>query len=344
MNYPEETIGHAAVDTSNPYSRAIGDTIAMQLASITYCSLNGPNAVKNTLKKYFPTMTLAWEPTTTVQGEYAFIALYGAQYIVAIRGSILNFSWGAFDNWFKQDFNIFEQVAWKYTNDHSGNPMISKGSDEGIDNLNKLVDKNGDTILSFLKKNAFPSGKLLAVTGHSLGANLATVYVAYLRYQILQNGFSLPGIFSVLTFAAPCSWNAAFAAQFDANFTNSWRYYNVIDVVPYSATNIAGIGLLYPAPAPSAANISVTYDGITITLQEACLAIEAALLASQYKYGSYYTNVNQKRGSVPLNNGKTIFPVTATIPIEQFFEQVGQQHAHNHYLGWLGAGSLTCDL
>lgn len=342
MSNEQEIIGQASMDEKNPNSRAIGDKKAMQLASITYCSLNGPNSVKNTLNQYLPTMKLVWEPVEAVQGEYAFIALNGSQYIIAIRGSILNFSWGAFDNWFKQDFNIFEQVPWKYTDDSSENPMISKGSNEGIDNLNKLKDKNGDTILDFLKKYAFPYGKLLAVTGHSLGANLATVYAPYLRYELLKSGYTLPGIFSVLTFAAPCSWNAAFAKQFDANFTNSWRYYNIIDVVPYSATNIAGIGLLYPSPAPNAADISVTYDGITVTLQEACVAIALALAGTETYYGSTYTEVNQHRGSVALNLDKTIFPVTGTSLVEQFFEQVGQQHAHNHYLAWLGEGSLTC--
>ena len=344
MKDEQQVIGHASIDASDPNGRAFGDVLAMQLASITYCSLNGPGSVEKTLKKYLPSMTLVWEPVAAIQGNYAFIALYGSQYIIAIRGSILKFSWGSFDNWFKQDFNIFEQVPWIYTDDNSGNPMISKGSNEGLENLNKLVDKNDDTILSFLSKHAFPYGKLLSVTGHSLGANLATVYAPYLRYQLLKSGYEMPGIFSVLTFAAPCSWNAAFATQFDNNFTNSWRYYNVIDVVPYSATNIVGVGFLYPPPAPNAANISVTYDGITVTLQEACIAIAAALEVSEVLYGSTYTEVNKKRGAVPLNIGKTIYPVTGTIPVEQFFEQVGQQHAHNHYLGWLGAAPLTCEI
>jgi hypothetical protein len=344
MQNQEQIIGRAHVDPSNSNSRAIGDVLAMQLASITYCSLKGPNVVSKTLKKHLPQMRLVWEPTGTIQGEYAFIALYGDQYIIAIRGSIINFSWGSFDNWFKQDFNIFEQVSWLYTNDHTANPMISKGANEGINNLNKLVDINGETILSFLKKYAFPYGKFLAVTGHSLGANLATVYAPYLRYQLLESRYQLPGIFSVLTFAAPCSWNQAFAKQFDTNFTNSWRYYNVIDVVPYSATKIREIGQLYPAPAPNAANISVTYDGVTVTLSKVCGLIADALDVTEVAYNSWYTEVNQKRGAVALNTGKTIYSVKGIIPVEQFFEQIGQQHDHNHYLSWLGAAALQCEL
>ena len=247
----EIVIGKRAQNVNDVNSRAIGDTIAMQLASITYCSLY--NNVKSTLYKYLPSWKLVWEPVQAIQGNWAFIAYNGVQYVIAIRGSILNFSWGAFDNWIKQDFNLFEQVPWKYTNDKSKNPMISKGASEGLENLMKLKDSNGETILSFLQKNAFPKNKWLCVTGHSLGANLATIVGPWLRYELLKGGYTMPSIFSILTFAAPTSWNAAFAEQYDKDFTNTWRYYNEIDIVPYSATNVMGLANLFSPPAPSAA-------------------------------------------------------------------------------------------
>lgn len=45
-------IGEGPQDANDVNSRAIGDVIAMQLASITYCSLT--NNVKTTLNKYRP--------------------------------------------------------------------------------------------------------------------------------------------------------------------------------------------------------------------------------------------------------------------------------------------------
>ncbi len=342
MKAEVESIGSGFQDSKDSNSRAIGDVIAMQMASITYCSLDGSNSVKNTLKQYLPKWQLVWEPVQAIQGDWAFIAYNGVQYVVAIRGSILNFSWGAFDNWFKQDFNLFTQVPWTYTDDTSKNPKISKGSYESLQNLMQLVDNNGDTMLSYLQKNAFPQEKWIAVTGHSLGANSATIVGPWLRYELLKGGYKMPSIFSILTFAAPCSWNKAFADQFDAYFTNTWRYYNEIDVVPFSATNILGVGNLFPSPAPNANNITVTYDGLTVSLAEACIAIQGAVDVSEAVNNSWYTDVNQNRGSIALNIGKEIFSVTAKDPLEQWFEQVGQQHAHNHYLKWLGSGPLTC--
>ncbi|MEZ4859029.1 MAG: hypothetical protein R2781_09485 [Flavobacteriaceae bacterium] len=336
------SIGTGHIDATNIQSRAIGDTIAMQLASITYCSLNGKGAVKKTLAAYLPNWQVVWEPIQALQGDWAFIAYNGVQYVIAIRGSILNFSWGAFDNWFEQDFNLFEQVPWVYTHDTSTSPMISKGSSNSLQNLMQLVDENGDTILSFLQKYAFPQQKWIGITGHSLGANSATIVGPWLRYELVKGGFAMPTIFSVLTFAAPCSWNAAFAAQFDAYLTHTWRYYNVLDVVPFSANNVIGIGTLFPPPAPNAKSITVTYKGVTMSLADACDAIQFALDVSEGLYNSFYTPVNKNRGSIPLNNAQEIFSVTATDPLLQWFEQVGQQHAHNHYLKWLGAGPLTC--
>jgi len=334
-------IGENSQNVNDPGSRAIGDVIAMQLASITYCSLT--NNVKSTLEKYLPEWKLVWEPVQAIQGNWAFIAFNGVQYVLAIRGSILNFSWGAFDDWFKQDFNILKQVPWTYTFDTSTKPMISQGSHEGLQNLMQLKDSNGDTILGFLQDNAFPQQKFLCVTGHSLGANLATVAGPWLRYELLKGGYKMPAIFSILTFAAPTSWNSAFAEQFDNDFTNTWRYYNEIDIVPYSATDIIGLGNLYSPPAPSAHKISVTYDGKTITLSEVFDAIAILIDGCELYYDSAYTHVNQKRGSVPLNTDRHIFPVKNTDPfIEQWFAEAGKQHDHNNYLSWLGAPPLNC--
>jgi hypothetical protein len=334
-------IGAASVDESDPNSRAIGDVIAMQLSSITYCSLT--NNVASTLANYLPNWQLVWQPTAAIEGDWAFIAYNGIQYVIAIRGSILNFSWGSFDNWFRQDFNVLEQVPWVYTNDTSTDPMISKGSSEGLTNLINLVDANGDTMFDYLSKNAFPNNALIGVTGHSLGANLATVYGAWLRYELLQSGYTMPPVFSIMTFASATSWNKAFVDQYDANFTNSWRYYNELDIVPFGAERLLDLTLLYDAPAPKADTVSVTVDGKVITLSDAFIGLAAAIEAAQIAYGSYYTPVNANRGAVPLNTSQSLFPVDTTKSLlDQWFSEAGNQHAHNHYLKWLGSPPLDC--
>lgn len=327
-------IGSNLTTPVNPSERAIGDVIAMQLAGITYCSLT--NNVASTLKYYLPDWQVVWSPTQAINGNWAFIAYNGVQYVVAIRGSILQFSWAAFDNWFEQDFNLLEQTSWNYTDDPGANPMISRGASDGLNDLIQLTDANGDTILGYLMTNAVPHKKFIGTVGHSLGGNLATVYSMYLRYQILQAGFQLPTIFSVLTFAAPTSWNLAFANEFDSSLTNTWRYYGMLDIVPFSACDIIGLGNLYPPTAPAAQSIYTTYKGTRITLAEAFDLIQAVITASEIYYDSAYFPVNSQRGAIPLNTAGQEYKMTYTDPLARWFEQAGQQHDHNHYLDWLG--------
>ncbi len=323
-------------------NRAIGDGTAMQLAAATYCSIGGN--VKKTVKKNIPGWDVVWEPVKAIGGNYAFIAFNGVQYVVAIRGSILDFSIGSFQNWFEEDFNIFTQVAWTFPANSTTKPMISTGASDGLNNLMALTDAKGDTILSYLMNHAIPGGKFLCVTGHSLGGNLATVFAPWLLYQIKQAGKNIPAIFSVLTFAAPTAWNAAFADQFNLAFTNSWRYINSIDIVPFSACDVEGLAALYPAPL-AADGIFTVVDGVKVTLAEAFDGIGVAVAVSEIANGSVYSIVNQGNRTIVLNTAGQIFPVNTTKPlIEQWFDEASAQHSHDNYLTWLGAKSFTCEL
>jgi triacylglycerol lipase len=316
---------------SKQNSRAIGDVVAMQLASITYCSVNG--SVKHTLKHALPNWELVWEPVETVGGNYAFIAHNGVQYVIAIRGSILNFSWSTFDNWFKEDLNIFEQVKWKYTQDTILNPMISRGASDGLENLNQLINDKGETLLDFVMKHIVAHNKLLCVTGHSLGGNLATVFSLWLQYQIeVEHDMKKPPLFSIVTFAAPTSWNKDFANLYDAAFTNSWKYYNVLDIVPFSACNILGLKSLFPAPAPQPDDfLSAFIDDVQYTLE-----------FSEDIYDSFYYEVNQQRGSVVLNTEQKIYNTSSYSQLVQWFQEAEAQHDHNHYLHFLKGDSIKC--
>jgi hypothetical protein len=66
----------------------------------------------------------------------------------------------------------------------------------------------------------------LTITGHSLGAALATLLALDV---VEQNIFASP---SVITFASPFVGDAQFARTYDTEVPNTWRITNLVDVVP----------------------------------------------------------------------------------------------------------------
>jgi triacylglycerol lipase len=329
---------------------SVGQGAAMTLASITYCA-----DIKGALGKYLPDWRLAWLPDKSVGGNYAYVAqnTKTGHYVVAIRGSLLNFSWDAFDNWFYQDFNVFEQVNWlyPYTDDV---PKISRGSSDGLNDLSNLVQTiNGrqTKLLAYLLATAVKQRAPLTVVGHSLGGNLATVFAPWLLYQIGQARLQPPAYFNVFTFAAPSAGNEAFAQAYDASFPNSRRYFNVLDIVPLASVpfSIIGAGLLYN-PQPQAGQITVTYKGHTASLAEAFDMLAAAIGASEIYPNdfSFYSQTNIQGGSIPLGPDDTYCPTIPMPPVPplivQWFEKAGCEHGHNTYLGLLGAKPIECEL
>ena len=320
-----------------------GAGAAMTLASIAYCT-----DIKGALGMYAPGWSLAWQPDAAVNGNLAYIAYNerADQYAVAVRGSLLNFSWGAFDNWFEQDFNIFIQDDWVYPSGSQG-IKISRGSSDGLNDLSNLAYTDGcvrTTMLDFLLGPARGAQSIL-VTGHSLGGNLATVFAPWLLYQLQQANAPVPPHFPVMTFAAPPAGNTQFAAMFDSTFPASWRYYNTLDIVPMASVplSIAGMGLLY-YPEPQASQISVTYEGHTVTLSEAFDAIALLVGSSEIANDfSFYSQTNVDSGSVPLNPGASVCPVdTSKSLAEQWFTKAGCEHGHETYLSLLGASPVDC--
>ena len=326
-----ETLGTSDVDH--------GQKTAMTLAAIAYCQ-----DIPGALASYAPGWQAAWLPQASIGGNLAYIAFNGVQYVVAIRGSLLSFTIGAFDDWIEEDLDVLFQEAWLYPSSLQ-KPMIAAGAAKGLRHLEALVGQaHGETMLDFLMTKAVEGRKLLAVTGHSLGANLATVYAPWLHFQIVQAKQPVPPIFAVLTFAAPTAGNTAFAQAFDAIFRNSWRYHNAVDIVPHFAVpselrEVAGFYL----PAPQAKDIETTIDGVTITLAEvidgAAVTIE---LSEVFNSGSDYSHTNVTRGSEVLNAAGQLCPPTSQDPLIEWFEQAGCQHGHDTYLRLLGASQFTC--
>jgi hypothetical protein len=332
---------HAGLVTT---TNEIGNTndpnpgLAMTLAAIAYCT-----DPATALQQYAKGWSLAWQADTDINGNLAYIAYNGSsQYVVAIRGSLLNFSWQAFDNWFKQDLNVFEQTPWTYPGNNTTNPMISQGSSDGLNDLIALVETdsntgNTTTMYEFLSSVVGPQISI-GVVGHSLGGNLATVYAPWLLFQL---GTNAPALFPVLTFAAPTAGNQAFADAYDASFPNSWRYYNEYDLIPMASNSIRSAENLYPG-ALAASGITVTYDNITVSLADAFGLIADAIDLSEFGYGSYYAQTNQSNGSIALNSSGMMALVPPDPLIEQWFEEASGQHAGSFYLQLLGYPAVEC--
>ena len=311
--------------------------LAMTLAAVSYCS--NPTLTLDNMNNGWQAV---WIANTDINGNIAFIAYNGSsQYVVAIRGSLLNFSWQSFDNWFKQDLNVYEQAAWTYPNSTT-QPMISQGSSDGLNDLTQLVNSTGQTMYQYLAANAIGSSISIGVVGHSLGGNLSTVFAPWLLYQFQQNNITPPTLFPVMTFAAPTAGNQSFAAAYDESFPNSWRYYNEIDLVPTAADSLRSAEQFY-YPAPEAGSIGITVEGITVTLADAISGIADSIDVAEFRYGSFYAQTNQSSGSVALNTSKTLQPVDTTKPlIEQWFDQVAAQHVQSTYLSFFGLDPVDC--
>jgi hypothetical protein len=330
-------------ESSIPYQAPI---IAATLSAIAYN--NGATSISASLKNSLPGWSLAWCPKNEVNGNYAYIA-YNQQsllYAVAIRGSILSFTWAAFDDWFEQDLNVLLQNDWTYpTSVTSAQQKISRGAHDGLADLMALVSTDPSTgkktrMLDFLMQTAVTTNALILVTGHSLGAGLSTVFAPWLYYQIKSAKKQVPPM-QVMTFAAPAIGNAPFAAAYDTTFPRSQRYYNVLDIVPMASASIKQMGTLYPGLAAS--SIGVTYKGFGVTLQGVIDTFADGVKCSEDLYGSIYTQTNKTSGSFALNTSGQLCPWTGIDKLEQWFDQAGKQHSiTNAYLPFLRGQALVC--
>lgn len=305
---------------------------AVTLATISYC-----DDVQPSLNANLPGWTAAWVPTAPIYGNTAFIAYDGhSQYAVAIRGSLLSFTWQAFYNWFYQDLDVFYQVPWTIGGDSKA--MIARGASNGLNDLTGLVDGNGVSMISFLE-SVLVSGTSLTVTGHSLGGNLATVLAPWLYYTLKQANKSVP--MSVYTFAAPAAGNQAFANDYDKLFGgSSWRYQLQNDIIPmFPVPAQVLIVSMWYSPAPLASALSVQYQGYTVTLQEAYFLISGAIGVSEYSYGSYYTQTNQTQGSVQLTT--SLCNQWQQNTIDAYFNTVSCYHSIQNYAKAVGLGNAV---
>lgn len=322
----------------------------MLMSAITYCSLTGNlSNPDNTFVKYFGNgWKIVWESLPA--DHYAFIAYDNAdQYVLAIRGSSFTFSFKTFENWVLEDFEVSKQVAWQdvlnnskkidacheHTQGETDVPQISKGAARGILHMQTLIDSKGVPLLGFIKEN-IQKGKSLWVTGHSLGASIATVYSLWLYEKL--NPATRPD-FSVITFAGPTVGNVSFAKRFDGTFVNnSWRYINMLDIATLVAEKVTSIANFYDSryvkPASKIRN-PLHFRG---TLAEEFIRIGKIIEAQEDKCHSHYAHVNDKR-TIVLNDKAETYPVKESkSDLDMWFEEALTQHSHDRYLIFLKWG------
>lgn len=319
----------SASSQAEPDLSILTDTkAACVLSQLAYC----PNR-DSLLGVYLPGWKIAWESAET-GGNHAFVANKGTQYAVVIRGSLMEFSWAAFQNWVTQDLNVMSTQRWRYGSD-STRGFIAEGAWQGFQNLLAMRDRTtGIALINFLEKET-PADAAILFTGHSLGGNLATVLAAYCMSRFTVD--AQPGKhLNVITLAAPAAGDDFFSKDFDQRFPLAIRVENSNDIVPKfpCRSRLASLGDLYHA-----SRVEVGYYGFSIPLSRAFSLMNTGLnLASGFNGGTDYTQTcgNGTMISVPES-------VTTDHPdITDWFNEARYQHAVVQYAKGLGAPVIDC--
>ncbi|HEX2629978.1 MAG TPA: lipase family protein [Chitinophagaceae bacterium] len=305
---------------------------ACLLSQIAYC-----NDEQEALNRYMPGWQVVWE-SAELGGNHCVVATDGITYGIAIRGSLIEFSWAAFQNWIYQDLNIVSVRSWGFTSD-SSKAKIGEGSWDGWQNLVKMTDKKtGSTLFDFLTKNIQRDTPLL-ITGHSLGGNLATVYASWLSQQFANSKKPRDSI-NVITFAAPAAGNELFARDFDKKFSRSMRYENANDIVPKfpCSSRMATLSDLY-TKMPLASEITVGYKDMTVSLSRVFSLLNIGLDILEFTNGnaSYaQTNGDGTVLNVPLSGENK------SNTIESWLHEAGYHHGIARYAISLNVPVVEC--
>ncbi len=331
----EHEKGEKKEDLANEqvFRSGLTEDTACLLSQVAYCT-----NIAGSLTQYMPGWTLIWEGKEA-NGNHAFVAANGRDFALAIRGSLINFSWAAFQNWIYQDLHVTSQEDWPYAPD-SLEARVSAGAFTGWQNLSSMTDlKNGRLLLPVLD-SILESGAPVLITGHSLGGNLATVYGSYLVETRIKKG-KMKDQINVITFAAPAAGNEGFADDFNKKFPQSIRVENRNDIVPKfpSASGIAALGELYN-DSLSATRIEVGYKNLQVPLSRVFSLLKTSFSVLEFTSGiSPYeqTNGRGKQISLPLS-GKN-----AGQEILNWLNEAGYQHSVARYAEFEKVPVLTCD-
>lgn len=306
---------------SPAFKTGLTEDTACLLSQVAYS-----NKIDSTLREYMPGWTVIWEGRE-LNGNHAFVAGNGREFALAIRGSLINFSWAAFQNWIYQDLHVTTQDKWAYSPD-SLEAKVSAGSYTGWQNLQNMTDPKSGRLLLPVLDSVLNLGAPLLITGHSLGGNLATVYGSFLATTRMNNGKNASRI-NVITFGAPAAGNEGFALDFNQKFPNSIRVENVYDIVPKfpSASRISTLGGLFNDTL-SASRIQVGYNNLQVPLSRVFGLINSSftLLEFTHELSPYVqTNGDGKQFSIPLSGKNT------ETAISNWLNEAGFHHSVRSY-------------
>jgi Lipase (class 3) len=198
--------------------------------------------------------SVAWGPgLTDDRSNMLYVAqnIVTNQLAVTIRGT----DWSFWLDWVEDFASLLPLVPFPFQNaPFNSNVEVAAGTLLGLATLNSLTGvgqiENSPpvTLETFLQEQL--NSPDIFVTGHSLGACLATVMAAW-----LATVFSVSRL-KTYTFAAPSAGDAQFASYYNALFTDSttqkstaYRLYNSLDSVPNAWASLETIASYYqPAP------------------------------------------------------------------------------------------------
>lgn len=304
---------------------------ACLFSQIAYCT--DPQAQ---LDQFLPGWKLVWHPART-SSNHSFIATDGRQYVVAIRGSLMEISWHAIDNWIYQDLNVVEQADWTYSNEQGA--RIAQGTARGLANVLQSTDTvSGQKLIEFLLQNRKNNEPVL-FTGHSLGGNLATVIASRFYAEAKEAGQSVD-VLNVISFASPAAGNSAFARDFDSKFPKALRIEAQGDIVAKfpCASRVAELGKLY-GKQPSASQIQVGYKNMTVSLSTVFETMSSALSLLELKNGmSSFTQTCGRGMMIEMKpSGKNILN-----DVQSWFAEAGYQHGVAQYATALNVPVVEC--
>ena len=289
--------------------------IMMTLSGIAYYSdVNGQ--LKNPTYATENDWSVVWGPVTDWYGNRAYVARSAStgKYAVAIRGTETEFGWDALVNMY-EDLNVLWQSPWDYFFASPG-PMISRGAYTQVCYLLYDDTFGGLTLSDFLA--GIPAEAPVAVTGHSLGGNLATVLGSFVSFVRGPQENAQDLVTEVYSFAAPSPGNQAFTDAYNARLTKSFRYWNARDIVPCAWDRVPDLYTIYDS-----VGIPTPYG-----LQTAIYAMYRALVTSEAWYNSYYKQTNGDGNKL----SSELLPLTTDWTSEAIY-----QHGVNTYLGLLNA-------
>jgi hypothetical protein len=239
--------------------------------------------------------SIAWGPVTAESDSMYIAAGPGREYVVAIRGTVLDLK------------NLLQDVEVRpvplpfHDPRAPADATISEGTAKTLERLQALRSADGQHALDFLK--GLPSDSRVVVTGHSLGGCLASLVPIWLRTEL--DG---PEV-TPCTFAGTSAGNAAFASYFEDLFGTRVRFFNDHDIVPraWNREDLETIKEMYPKPGPS------------------CDVVFRLLVANAIREAK--SNYRQ-----PQSEGRLEGALYDESGLFKFEEEAAQQHSCYHYM------------